>query len=77
MGAPAECHLCRRIAPLGGVPDDIGRPVHLWCRGLAKRETADAAQITAQRIRRGEYPRTAKANRQSDAPVNEPFILHA
>jgi hypothetical protein len=57
MPAPAECVICGRILPLGGVLDAVGRPVHYVCRGLAIRDTHDAAQVTATKIRRGERPR--------------------
>jgi hypothetical protein len=59
MPAPTECTICRRILPLGGVLDGVGRPVHLVCRELAKRETAEYARITAKRVAREGKPTTS------------------
>jgi hypothetical protein len=50
MRAPALCHLCGRLAPLGGVLDDGGRPCHYLCLGLARQRIAYDAQITAKRV---------------------------
>jgi hypothetical protein len=50
MSQPADCTICRRILPMGGVLDDVGRPVHYVCGQLAKRQIADDAQITARRV---------------------------
>jgi hypothetical protein len=47
---PADCALCGRLCPLGGVLDGVGRAVHLWCRELRKLEVADAARATAKRV---------------------------
>lgn len=52
MADAAVCHLCDRVAPLGGVPDDVGRPVHYLCRGQSKLATAALAQATAKRVAR-------------------------
>ncbi len=52
MAAPAVCHLCDRLAPLGGVPDDFGRPVHYWCRLAGKLATAAHARSTAKLVAR-------------------------
>jgi hypothetical protein len=44
------CELCGRELPLGGVLDHVGRPVHDWCKGMAKLEIASLAQATAKRV---------------------------
>lgn len=46
----STCELCGRDLPLGGVLDDVGRPVHYWCRALAKAKVAHEASVTAKRV---------------------------
>lgn len=47
---PADCAICDGHLPLGGVLDHVGRPVHYWCRELARLETAELARQTAGRV---------------------------
>ncbi len=79
MAEPALCHLCRRWLPLGGVPDDVGRAVHYYCRAVSKATTAAQAQATAKLVAKyGPAPTTQlnqTAMRLSDAPTDEPPIL--
>ncbi len=56
MAAPVACTICGRCCPTGGVPDDVGRPVHYWCRAVAKLERAEHARATAKRVAREGRP---------------------
>jgi hypothetical protein len=57
VSKPADCHLCGRFLPLGGVSDDVGRPCHYVCRQLAKSDVAEQARATAKRVAREGKPR--------------------
>jgi hypothetical protein len=70
MSQPAECHLCGRVLPLGGVLDGVGRPCHYVCREMEKQRTAHDAQAIARKISRGYRPKPAHSLPiESDAPV--------
>lgn len=63
--APADCHLCGRLCPLGGVPDEVGRPVHYLCRAIRRFELTEKARVIPKRVaknaRDGSQPRTPLA----------------
>lgn len=45
-----DCAICGRVLPIGGVLDDVGRPVHYVCKALARRDVAELARVTVKRV---------------------------